>query len=66
MNTTIAISKELKAKISELGRTGESYNDVVERMYEVVRQNMLRAYLYDTSDSISIDEAIAEAKKWPK
>ena len=27
------------------------------------RKNLLMAYLYDTSDSVPIDEAIAEARK---
>ena len=67
MVTTIAISSELKEKLRNFGRTGDSYEDVIRRMYEMTRKNLLMTYLYDLSDSLTIDEAIAEArKKWQK
>jgi predicted CopG family antitoxin len=67
MATTISISKDLKAKLRNIGKTGDSYEDVIRRMYDLTRKNILLTYLYDTSDSASIDEAIVEAKKrWPK
>lgn len=67
MATTISISEEMKEKLKNLGRAGDSYEDVIRRMYELTRKNILMAYLYDESDSLGIDEAIAEArKKWPK
>jgi predicted CopG family antitoxin len=67
MATTISISEEMKTKLKNLGRAGDSYEDVIRRMYELTRKNILLAYLYDTSDSIPIDEAIAQAKKkWPE
>ena len=67
MATTISISLDLKEKLRNLGRLGESYEDVIRRMYELTRKNMLKAYLYDETDCITIDEAIAQTnKKWPK
>jgi predicted CopG family antitoxin len=67
MTTTISISEELKSKLRNLGRAGDSYEEVITRMYEISKKNMLLSYLYDASDSISIDEAIARAKaKWQK
>jgi len=67
MATTIAISNELKGKIRNLGRAGDSYEDIIGRMYAFTRKNLLLTYLYDESDSVSIDEAIAELrKKCPK
>lgn len=57
MTTTIAISKELKEKIRNLGRTGDSYEDVIRKMYEVTSKHLLLTYLYDESGSMSIDEA---------
>lgn len=67
MATTISISIDLKEKLRNLGRAGDSYEDVIKRMYEMTRKNMLMAYLYDLSDSVPISEAIAEArKKWQK
>lgn len=67
MASTISISEEMKEKLRNLGRAGESYEDVIRRMYELTRKNMIMAYLYDETDSVPIDEAIARAKKrWHK
>jgi len=67
MNTTIAISGELKEKLRNLGRAGESYEDILQRMYEATKGQLLMKYLYDESDAVPIDKAIAEARKrWPK
>jgi predicted CopG family antitoxin len=67
MITTISISTELKEKLRNLGRTGDSYEDVIRRMYDVTSKNLLLTYLYDTSDAVDINEAITEAKKkWHK
>jgi predicted CopG family antitoxin len=66
MATTISISVDTKEKLRNLGRAGDSYDDVIRKMYEVIRKNMLLTYLYDESNAVSIDTAIAEAKKWRK
>jgi len=55
--TTIAISLETREKLRNLGRTGDSYEDVIKKMYELTSKHILKTYLYDTSDSISIHEA---------
>ncbi|MFH1589384.1 MAG: hypothetical protein ABIB43_02350 [archaeon] len=67
MATTISISRETKENLKNLGRAGDSYEDVIQKMYELTRKNLLMTYLYDTTDSIPIDEAIKQAKeKWHK
>ena len=67
MATTIAISNELKDKLRNLGKAGDSYEDVIRKMYEIAHKQLLLDYLYDESDSVSIDEAIAlTKKKWPE
>ena len=67
MVTTISLSEEMKEKIRLLGRAGESYDDIIRRMYEISRKQILIHYLYDETDSVSIDDAITEARKrWPK
>ncbi len=67
MATAVSISDWMKGKLKNLGRAGDSYEDVIRRMYEVTRKNLLMAYFYDEPDSLSIDEAVAEArKKWPE
>ena len=57
MATTISISEEMKENLKNLGRTGESYEDVIRKMYEVTRKTLLMNYLYDTNDSLTIEEA---------
>ncbi|MFH1916806.1 MAG: antitoxin VapB family protein [Nanoarchaeota archaeon] len=67
MATTISISEDLKEKLKNLGKAGDSYEDVITKMYEMTRKNILLSFLYDESDSVSIDEAIRQArKKWQK
>lgn len=66
MATTISISQEMKENLKNLGRAGDSYEDVIRRMYEMTKKNLLMTYLYDTSDSVDIRDAIKEAKKWQK
>jgi predicted CopG family antitoxin len=53
----------MKEKLKNLGRAGESYEDVIRRLYELGSKQILMTYLYDTSDSLPIDEAIKQAKK---
>ena len=67
MVTTISVSEEMKEKLRNLGKAGDTYNDILHRMYEATKKSLLLQYLYDESDSVGIDEAIADAKKrWPK
>ena len=67
MVTTISLSEEMKEKLRHLGKAGETYDDIVRRMYEATKKNLLLNYLNDISDSVSIDMAIKEARKrWPK
>ncbi len=63
MATTISISIDLKEKLKNLGRAGDSYEDVIRNMYEVTRKNILKAYLYDATNCVTADEAISRAKK---
>ena len=58
MATTISISEEMKENLRNLGRVGDSYEDLIKRMYEVTKKNLLLAYLYDTSDSISVEKPL--------
>ncbi len=57
MATTISISEETKEKLKKIGRTGDSYEDVIKRMYEISKRQILLDYLYDESDSMTIKEA---------
>ena len=57
MASTISLSNEMKEKLRNLGRAGESYEDVIRRMYEITKSNMLLRYLYDETGTMTIDEA---------
>jgi predicted CopG family antitoxin len=67
MATTISISDEMKEKLRTIGKGGETYDDIIRKMYELTRKNLLLNFLYDDTDCVSIDYAINEAKKkWQK
>ena len=67
MMTTIQLSKETKDKLSTFGIKGESYEDIIERIYNLALKEQLREFLMSDKGYIPIEEAIREAdKKWPK
>jgi predicted CopG family antitoxin len=66
-NTTIALSKELKERISEFGNKGESFSDILERLLRSAEQRLLHDLLMSRDGCVTIEEAIREAEeKWPK
>lgn len=66
MASTISLSNEMKENLKNLGRAGESYEDVIRRMYELTKKQIMLTYLY-SEDSIPIEKVLREAKqKWPK
>ena len=65
--TTIQLSKETRDKISSLGRKGESYEEIITRIYSIAIKEQLREFLMSEEGFIPIEDAIKEAdKKWPK
>lgn len=65
--TTIQLSKETKEKISTFGVKGESYDDIIKRIYSLAVKEQLRDFLMSDEGFVPIEEAIKEAdKKWPK
>ena len=65
--TTIQLSKETKDKISSFGIKGESYDEILKRIYSLAVKEQLREFLLSSEDTISIEEARKELnKKWPK
>ncbi|MCF7872300.1 hypothetical protein K9L97_04675 [Candidatus Woesearchaeota archaeon] len=66
-NTTIAISKETKAKLQEFSTKGEKYDDVINRLYESAKERLLHDILMSEEGTVTIEEAMTEArKKWSK
>ena len=65
--STIQLSNEPKKKISSFGIKGESYDDILKRIYSMAIKEQLREFLMSEEGFIPIEEAIKEAdKKWPK
>ena len=60
MATTISISHDMKENLRNLGRAGDSYEDVIKRMYKLTKKQLLLQYLYDETDTLTIDEARAK------
>ena len=66
-NTTIAVKKEVKEKMKELGNKGETYSDIIIKLIEIAKERQLQYLLMDESNTVSIDQALSNAKKrWQK
>lgn len=65
--TTIQLSKETKDKISSFGVKGESYDDILKRIFSLAVKEQLKEFLMSDEGYISIEEARKELdKKWPR
>ncbi|OGJ20207.1 hypothetical protein A3K73_04620 [Candidatus Pacearchaeota archaeon RBG_13_36_9] len=63
--TTIQLSKETKDKLASFGAKGESYEDILKRIYSLAVKEQLREFLMSSEGTISIEEARKELdKKW--
>jgi predicted CopG family antitoxin len=66
-NTTIALSKNLKERISQFGNKAESFSDILERLLKSAEQRLFHDLLMSNEGCVTIEEAIKEAEtKWPK
>ena len=64
--TTIQLSKETRDKISSFGSKGESYDEILKRIYNLAVKEQLREFLMSDEGYIPIEEAIKETeKRWP-
>lgn len=63
MTSTIQLSKETKHLIASFGTKEDTYEDIIKRMYELAAKEQLREFLLSSEDTLSIDEAIKQAKK---
>ena len=65
--STIQLSKEMKEKISSFGIKGESYNEILKRIYSLAVKEQLREFLMSDKGFISLEEARKELnKRWPR
>ena len=67
MVTTIQINEDVRDKIKSFGSKGETYNDIISRLYGVAVQQQLRELLFSSKDTLTLAEARAEhARRWRK
>jgi hypothetical protein len=65
--TTIQLSKETKDKIASFGLKGESYDEILKRLYALAVKEQLKQFLMSDKGFIPIEDAIKEAnEKWPE
>ena len=66
-HTTIAITKDLKEKIKEFGNKGETFDDILLKLYKSAVERQLNDILFNEAGFIPIEVGMDEAKKkWPK
>jgi hypothetical protein len=63
MNTTIAISPEIRDQIKNFGNKGETYDDILARLLNSAKERQLQDLLMDTKECITIDEARKRLKR---
>ncbi|MFH1771161.1 MAG: hypothetical protein ABH828_06430 [archaeon] len=67
MMSTIQISKETKEKISSFGLKGETYEEIINRIYDIAVKEHFNWFIENSEKAIPIDEAIDKMKKkWQK
>ena len=67
MNTTIAISTDIREDIKEFGSKGETYDEILRKLLNNAKERQLQELLMDESDCIPIEDALKRAKKrWQK
>lgn len=66
MNTTIAISTELREQLKEFGDKGETYADIIARLVQSAKERQLHDLLMDEKGTVTMREALTDAKRqWP-
>ena len=67
MNTTIAISDDIRDEIKEFGSKGETYDQILRKLLASAKERQLQELLMDESDCVPIGQALERAKKrWRK
>lgn len=55
--TTIQVSNELKDKLKSFGTKDDTYETIINRIYEMAVKEQLRTFLYGDSNTVTVDEA---------
>ena len=61
------MNKEVIDKIREFGMKGESYSEILLKLYDSAKDRQLQDLLMNSEGAIPIEKALERAKKrWPK
>jgi len=63
MDTTIAISREVRDQIKEFGQKGEKYDEILARLLKSAKERQLQELLMDEKGTVSIGVALDRARK---
>lgn len=55
--TTIAVSQETKLKLQEFKLNGETFDELLLRLYKSANERLLQDFLMDSTDCLTLDEA---------
>ena len=67
MNTTIAVSREVRDQIKEFGNKGEKYDEILARLLNSAKERQLQELLMDEKGTTPIGAALGRARKrWLK
>ncbi|MBU2577043.1 MAG: hypothetical protein KKF50_04945 [Nanoarchaeota archaeon] len=65
--TTIQLSNDTKRKLSSFGIKGESYDQILQRIYNMAVKTQFRELLMNSENTVSLEGARKEVeKKWPR
>ena len=62
MITTIQLTNETKEKIASFGGKVESYDKILQRIYDMAVKTQLREFLMSSENCIPVKEALERAK----
>ena len=54
--TTVQLSKETKEKVASFGNKGESYDQIIQRLYSAAVRTQLRDLLMSSENTVSLDD----------
>ncbi len=63
MDTTIAVSEEVRDQIKEFGQKGEKYDEILARLLKSAKERQLQELLMDEKGTVPIGAALDRAKK---
>jgi predicted CopG family antitoxin len=63
MKTTIMVETDVRDKLKEFGMKGETYSDIITRLYESAARRQMTDIMMDDRGYVPIEEALEKAKK---